>query len=174
MHNYKLEREVKKQYWLGEVHQGSEDPYWTIVPSRKRKEEEEEEGGWWLDLVLDKNIRRKTPKFWVRWERIYSSGKRASLFEKVPSLRPLVLRTRVVRKWREINESMRPLRFSQRCCRGFRPFGMRPYIAGSRRCDTLWRLHIQEPRLLGKPRRSEFSCYWWSFVRYQISYMHSV
>jgi len=36
MQNYKLEREVKKQSWLGEVCKGDEGPLWTVVPSKKK------------------------------------------------------------------------------------------------------------------------------------------
>jgi hypothetical protein len=35
------------------------------VSSRKRKKKKEE-GGWRLDLVLNKSIRRKNTKVWVR------------------------------------------------------------------------------------------------------------
>jgi hypothetical protein len=37
MQNYKLEREVKKQLWLGAVHSGDESLHWTVVPSKKKK-----------------------------------------------------------------------------------------------------------------------------------------
>jgi len=31
-----LKKEVKKQGWPGEVHQGGEGPHWTVVPSKKK------------------------------------------------------------------------------------------------------------------------------------------
>ena len=34
-----MEREVKKQSWLGEVHIEGEDPHWTVGPSKKKEEE---------------------------------------------------------------------------------------------------------------------------------------
>ena len=37
MQNYKLEREVKQQSWLGEVHQGVKGLHWNVVPSKKKK-----------------------------------------------------------------------------------------------------------------------------------------
>jgi hypothetical protein len=36
LQNYRLEREVKKQNWMGEVHWGGEGPLWTVVQSKKR------------------------------------------------------------------------------------------------------------------------------------------
>ena len=37
MKNSELDRENKKQIWLGEVHQGGEGPNWTVVLFRKKK-----------------------------------------------------------------------------------------------------------------------------------------
>ena len=37
MQDYKLERDVKKQRWLEEVHEGDEDPLWTVVSEKKKK-----------------------------------------------------------------------------------------------------------------------------------------
>ena len=47
MQNYKLEREVKKQSWLGEAHWGGEGAHWTVAPSEE--EEEEKEGEEWRE-----------------------------------------------------------------------------------------------------------------------------
>jgi hypothetical protein len=33
----KLEREVKKQSCLGEIHEGGEGLHWTVLPSKKKK-----------------------------------------------------------------------------------------------------------------------------------------
>ena len=38
MQNWKLEREVKKQRWIGEVHSRGEGPRWTVVLSKKEEE----------------------------------------------------------------------------------------------------------------------------------------
>ena len=37
MQNYKLERGVKKQLWLGAVRSGDESLHWTVEPSKKKK-----------------------------------------------------------------------------------------------------------------------------------------
>jgi len=34
MQNYNMEREVK-MVRLGKVHEGGEDPHWTVMPSKK-------------------------------------------------------------------------------------------------------------------------------------------
>lgn len=41
LQNWKLEREVEKESWLGEVHKRGEGPYWTVVPPKKKEEEED-------------------------------------------------------------------------------------------------------------------------------------
>jgi hypothetical protein len=42
MYNFKLDREVKKHSWMGEVSEGGEGPHWTILPSKQKMEEEED------------------------------------------------------------------------------------------------------------------------------------
>jgi hypothetical protein len=37
MQNLKLEREVKEQSGLGEIHSGGKGPHWTVVPLREKK-----------------------------------------------------------------------------------------------------------------------------------------
>ena len=72
-----MEKEVKKQSWLEEVHEGGDGPHWTVVPSNKTKNKwmNERMHGYLLNCITDDYaVFTNTAKYLISaWEEMFNN-----------------------------------------------------------------------------------------------------